>query len=163
MAAWGTWSAAATLAVLASLGFVERHVSDTAAGRAAIVTTASAATDQRISAIEAARTAADAARRAREAECVRRGPLCREREADERAALNTLNSGIAAPIPAVAEIADTDPQVTASVRLATWVHIPVAAEDVVNLRLALMVAIPNLAGLILAFAAGLMRPAGREA
>jgi hypothetical protein len=154
-ACWATWLAATSLAALASLGFVELHISDTAAGRAAIVATAAATTDQRMAAIEAARSAADAARRVREGECARRGPLCRDREADERVALATLNSAIAVPVPAAATIADADPQVTAALRLATWVGLKVAVTDVVNARLALMALLPNIAGLVLAFGMGL--------
>jgi hypothetical protein len=155
--AWGVWAAATSLAVLATLGFVERNVSDTAAGRRAIVTTASAATDQRSAAIEAARVAADAARKAREGECGKRGPLCRDREADERTANVALTAAIAAPVQGAAPIADADPQVTASLRLAKWAQLPVGADDVSNLRLVLMIAIPNLAGLVLAFGLALGR------
>jgi len=87
MAAWVVWSAAASLAVFASLGFVERNVSDTAAGRQAVVTSAASFAEQRTSAIEAARNAANAATKAKDAECLRRGPLCRDRETDERTRL----------------------------------------------------------------------------
>jgi hypothetical protein len=157
--AWTMWTAAATLATLASLGFVERNLGDVAAGRQAIVTTAVAVADQRTAAIEAARTAAAAATKAREGECTKRGPFCRDREADERAANAALNAAIAAPIPAAAAVSSADPQITAGVRLATWAHLPVGAHDLVNLRLALMVAIPNLAGLVLAFGLALRRRA----
>jgi len=82
---------------------------------------------------------------------VKRGPLCRERETDERAALAALNSAIAVPMPAVAAIADADPQVTAAVRLSTWAGLRFSTDDVENLRLALMAMLPNIAGLVLAF------------
>ena len=88
MAAWVVWSAAAGLAVLASLGFVERNVSDTVAGRQAVVRAAASLAKRRTIAIEAARNAATAATKAKDAECVRRGPLCRDREADERTAFD---------------------------------------------------------------------------
>src|SRR5262245_13143330 len=68
--AWTSWALAASLAVMASLGFIERNISDTTAGRAAVVTMAEATTDQRTAAIEAARTAANAATEARKAECM---------------------------------------------------------------------------------------------
>ncbi len=142
-AAWTTWMVAAALAWMGSLGFNELHISDTAARRQAIVATSVAAADQRSASITAAQLAATAAAKAREAECVKRGPLCRDREADERAALTALNAAIAAPVPTVATIADADPQVTAALRLATWVGLKVTAEDVVNLRLALMAMMPN--------------------
>jgi hypothetical protein len=159
IAGWLVWSAAAALAIFASLGFVERNVSDTAAGRRAVVTAAVVTNDQRTSAIEAARVAANAATRAKDAECVRRGPMCRDREADERAALATLTSAIAVPITAAPAIGSEDPQVTASVRLAKWAGLAVGSDDVSNVRLILMIAIPNLAGLVLAFGLALRRRA----
>src|SRR5262249_45904281 len=79
-----TWTLCAALATLASLGFVELHTSDTAAGRAALVTASTTAVEQRTAAIAAAQTALATATRQREAECIRRGPFCRDREADER-------------------------------------------------------------------------------
>ena len=39
--------------------------------------------------------------------------------------------------------------------LATWAGLRLGADDVINLRLALMALLPNVAGLLLAFAAGL--------
>lgn len=143
------------MATLASLGFAEMHIGDTAAGRQSVITTSTSLATQRQDRIEAARLAATAATRAREAECTKRGPMCRDREADERAALAALNSAVAAHVPVAAPIAGTDPQVTAALRLATWVGLRLGADDVINLRLALMALLPNVAGLLLAFAAGL--------
>jgi hypothetical protein len=153
--AWTVWTVAAALALLASLGFVERNVSDTAAGRQAAVNMTGAVTDQRSAAIEAARVAADAAKKAREGECAKRGPFCRDREADERAANAALSAAIAAPIETAPAVGTADPQVTAGVRLATWMHLPVGTDDLLNLRLLLLVAIPNLSGLVLAFGVAL--------
>jgi hypothetical protein len=155
--AWLTWTLAATLTTLSSVGYVELHTRDTAAGRHAIVATSAALTDQREAGIAAAQLAANAARRAREAECEVRGPRCRERETDERTALATLTRAIAVPIPAVATIADADPQVTAALRLVRWAGLKLATDDVVNLRLALMAILPNIAGLVLAFGSALRR------
>ena len=76
--AWITWTLAATLTTLASVGYVELHTSDTAAGRHAIVATSAAVIDQRSEGIAAAQLAANAARKAREAECEVRGPRCRD-------------------------------------------------------------------------------------
>ena len=82
--AWLTWTLAATLTTVSSVGYVELHTSDTAAGRRGIVATSAAATDQRQAGITVAQLAAQTARRAREAKCDFRGPRCRERETDER-------------------------------------------------------------------------------
>ena len=45
----------------------------------------------------------------------------------------------------------------AALRLTTWAGLSLQAGDIVNLRLALMALLPNAAGLLLAFAAGLTR------
>jgi hypothetical protein len=101
--------------------------------------------------------AANAARKAREAECEIRGPRCRERETDERTALAALTAAIAVPISPVATIAEADPQVTAALRLVRWTGLKLTSDDVTNLRLALMAILPNIAGLVLAFGTALRR------
>jgi hypothetical protein len=156
-AAWATWTVVVTMAMLASLGFASLHMGDTAAARAAIVTTATVAADQRSSAIEAARAAVDAATKSRVTECGRRGPLCRDLEHVEQARMSELAAAIALPVPTAASIADADPQVTATVRLARWIGLGVTAVDIGNLRLALMALLPNIAGLVLCFGVALRR------
>jgi hypothetical protein len=158
LAAWIVAGAAVVGATLASLGFAQLHFGDTAAGRAAIVATSSAVADRRAAGIAAADRAANAAARAREAECAIRGPRCRDRETDERSALAALADAIGAPVPAVRSIAaDADPQVSAALRLAKWVGLQITADGVVNLRLALIALLPNVSGLVLAFALALRR------
>jgi len=61
------------------------------------------------------------------------------------------------PIPAAPAIGSDDPQVTASVRLTRWTGLAIGSDDITNLRLVLMVAVPNLAGLVLAFGLALRR------
>jgi hypothetical protein len=86
-----------------------------------------------------------------------RGPLCRDRETDERGALLALNNAIAAPIHAKPAVGADDPQLAAAVRLVTWAGLRVGSDDVSNVRLVLMIVIPNLAGLVLAFGVALSR------
>jgi hypothetical protein len=112
--AWGVWWVAACMAMLASLGFASLHMGDTAVARAAIVTTATATADQRTSAIETARAATQAATIARQGECQKRGPLCRDLGHVEQARISELAAAIALPIPTAATIAEADPQVTAT-------------------------------------------------
>jgi hypothetical protein len=160
--AWLTWSLAASMATLASVGFASLHISDTAAARAAIVSTATETSSQRTAAIETAKAAADAATKARAAECLKRGPKCREMEHLEQARLSEIQAAIAAPLPTVATIADANPQVTGAVRLATWAGINLTAVDVGNVRLALIGLLPNLSGLVLAFGVALRTQRGRR-
>jgi len=156
--AWTIAGTAVVGATLASLGFAQLHFGDTAAGRAAIVATQNAIADRRGAAISAAERAANAASGAREAECAIREPRCRERETDERSALAALANAIAAPMPALATIAaDADPQVSAALKLAKWLSLEVTADGVANLRLALLAFLPNVSGLVLAFAIALRR------
>jgi hypothetical protein len=158
IAAWIVASAAVVGASLASLGFAQLHFGDTAAGRVAMVASTNAIADRRAAGINTAERAANAAARAREAECVVRGSRCRDRETDERSALTALASAIAAPVPAAATIAaDPDPQVSAAMKLAKWLGLEVTAEGVGNLRLALLALLPNVSGLVLAFAIALRR------
>jgi hypothetical protein len=157
ISAWATWTLAVVMAGLASVGFASLHMGDTAAARAAIVTTATATTNQRSASIEAARAAAQAATVARQGECQRRGPLCRDLEHVEQARMAELAAAIAAPVPTAATIADADPQVAGAVRLAQWAGLGVTAIDIGNLRLALMALLPNLAGLVLCFGVALRR------
>jgi hypothetical protein len=154
-AAWATWSLSLALAVLASIGFVNRHVGDAAAARAATVSTAAARTAQRDAAITTAQRAAAAAAVAREAECKIRGQRCRALEQEEQARLTEVSAALALPLPAAAALADADPQLAGVLRLANWVGLNVTANDLGNLRLMLMALLPNLAGLILCFGVAL--------
>jgi len=158
--AWATWCLAAGMATLASVGFASLHISDTAAARAAIVTSSTEAINQRSAAIEAAKAAAEAATKARTAECTKRGPLCRDLEHVEQTRMSELQAAIGAPVPAVAAIADADPQITGAVRLASWAGLTLSATDISDLRLGMMGLLPNLAGLVLAFGLALRR--GRQ-
>ena len=158
VSAWATWTLAAALAALASLGFVELYTSDTAAERQAGIAMSSRLGRQHEDKIAAAQLAATAAAKAREAECAMRGPRCRDREADERVALDALAKAIAEPVPNVASISAADPQLQAAWRLATWFGLKVTPDDIFNLRLVLMAILPNVAGLLIAFATGLARP-----
>ena len=155
--AWATWMLAVTMAGLASIAFASLHMGDAGAARAAIVTTATETANQRTAAIEGARAAAQAATVARQGECQKRGPLCRDLEHVEQARMGELTAAIALPVPTVATIADADPQIAGAVRLATWVGLGVTATDIGNLRLALMALLPNLAGLVLCFGVALRR------
>src|SRR5947199_234683 len=80
LAAWIVAGAAVVGATLASLGFAQLHFGDTAASRAAVVTSTNAVADRRAAGVAAAERAVNAAARAREAECAIRGPRCRDRE-----------------------------------------------------------------------------------
>lgn len=154
-AAWATWSLSLMLAVLASIGFVNRHVGDAAAARQAVVSTAAALSAQRDAAIATAKQAVAAAAQSREAECKIRGQRCRALEHDEQTRLTALAAALALPVPTAPAVAEADPQLAGVLRLANWAGLSVTADDLGNLRLALMALLPNLAGLILCFGVAL--------
>ena len=160
-AAWVTWGLSLALAVLASIGFVNRHVGDAAAARQAVLVSAATLTGQRDAAIATARRAVAAAAESREAECKIRGPRCRAMEQQEQARLTELATALALPPPAAPRVAEADPQLAGALRLASWAGIGATADDLSNLRLALMALLPNLAGLVLCFGVALRRsPSG---
>jgi hypothetical protein len=156
-AAWATWALSLTLAVLASIGFVNRHVGDAAATRQAVLGTAAARTVQRDAAIAIAQQAAAVAAESRQAECRIRGPRCRALEQEEQARLTELSAALTLPLPATPRVADADPQLSGALRLASWAGLRATADDLSNLRLALMALMPNLAGLVLCFGVALRR------
>lgn len=150
-AAWATWVLSLALSVLASIGFVDRHVDDVAAGRQAVLSTAAALTAQRDAAIATAQRAVAAVAEAREAECKIRGQRCRALEQEEQQRLTELSAALALPLPPAPRMADADPQLAGALRLASWAGLRATAADLSNLRLALMSLLPNLAGLLLCF------------
>jgi hypothetical protein len=156
-AAWATWALSLALAVLASIGFVNRHVGDAAAARQAVLMTTAALTSQRDAAIATAKQAMAAAAESREAECKVRGPRCRAMEQQEQARFTELAAALALPPPAPPRVAEADPQLAGALRLASWAGIGATADDLSNLRLALMALLPNLAGLVLCFGVALRR------
>jgi hypothetical protein len=156
-AAWATWALSLGLAVLASIGFVNRHVGDAAAARQAILGSATALTAQRDAAITTARQAVAVAAESRQAECTIRGPRCRALEQEEQVRLSELSAALAVPMPAAPRVADADPQLAGALRLATWAGFRFTTDDLGNFRLALMALLPNLAGLVLCFGVALRR------
>jgi hypothetical protein len=161
-ATWAVWGVAVFLATLATLGFFQKNLADTAATRAATVTMAVATHDQRSEVIAAAKLALSIAKASREAECATRGPRCLQREADERTAANALAAAVASPLVSPGKISDPDPQIAAATRLAAWLGLRVADDDFANLRLVLWSLILNSGGLVLAVAFGLPRRSIRE-
>jgi transposase-like protein len=160
IATWATWGVAVFLATLATLGYLQKHLADSSATRAATLTMATATQDQRSEVIAAAKLAVSLAKTSREAECATRGPRCLQREADERTAVNALAAAVASPVVSPAKISDPDPQIAAVSSLAAWLGLRFRPDDVANTRLALWSLILNSGGLVLAVAFGLARSRG---
>ena len=153
--AWAIWPGFLVLSVLAAMGFSAGGLSDTLAGRAASIEQAQSAREQRTQAIATAQRAADTATEARKAECVPRGPRCRDREADERAALAALNAAIAAPLPPAPAIASADPGGDAAAANLTWLSGGIVHATAANIEQAWIAGraiMPAFAGLLLSMA-----------
>jgi hypothetical protein len=153
--AWIIWPGFLVLTILAGMGFSAGGMSDTLAARAASIEQAANAREQRAQAIAAAQRAADTASEARRAECAARGPRCRDREADERAALATLNTAIAAPLPLAPAIASADPGGDAAAANLTWLSggvVHATAADIERAWIAGRAIMPALGALLLSMA-----------
>lgn len=134
--AWAIWSLTFAFALIASVGFASLNIADTTAARAGRTTPE----------VTLALRTADIAAASRQAECAKRGPLCRDREADERRALDSLKSAQGRVA------ADADPQTAAASRLVTWASLGTVsptADDLGMVRLVLLTVLPQLGGLVL--------------
>jgi hypothetical protein len=153
--AWAIWPGFLILSVLAAMGFSAGGLSDTLAGRAGSIEQARSAREQRAQVIATAQRAADTVMEARKAECAPRGPRCRDREADERAALAALNAAIAAPLPLAPAMASADPGGDSAAANLTWLSggiVHATAADIERAWIAGRAVMPALAGLMLSMA-----------
>jgi hypothetical protein len=139
--AWTIWTLTFAFALIASVGFAALNIADTTMSRAGRTT------PEVILWERTANTAASS----RQAECAKRGPLCRDREADERRALDGLKSAQGTVA------ADSDPQITAASHLVTWASrgmVTPSTDDLGMIRLLLLTVLPQLGGLVLMVATG---------
>src|SRR5262245_55861013 len=168
--------------VLTGLGFANHHVGDAVAARRAVVEQR-AALARDIDQLKAERAglkfvpttaaAVGAAQSSRDQECIRRGPLCRDREGDLALAISnrTLTdhaAGLDLRISAATEklaslpaVATPDPQVVAAVAVVPWLSrgtLTPAASDIEMVRLLGVAMMPILGGLLLAYSLILAQP-----
>lgn len=141
------WIGATAYTLTATSGFVAANIGDTVAGRASTLDQAADSQAQRSQAIKIAKDAADAATQARVAECIKRGPRCRDREADERAALAELAKANALPVIAAPAISSPNPGADL---IANVVHLD--ARTIQTVPSAVLMFAPAAAGLLLTFA-----------
>jgi hypothetical protein len=153
--AWAIWSGFLVLTILAGMGFSAGALSDAIAGRAGAIEQAVRGKEQRAQAIATAQRAADTATEARKAECAARGPRCRDRETDERAALAALNAAIAVPLPSMASISAADPGAEAAAANVSWASfglLKATAADIERTWITGRAVMPAFAGLLLSMA-----------
>jgi hypothetical protein len=134
--AWSVWALTFTFALYASIGFASINIADTMMARAGRVTLA----------VEVAQRGLNDAKAARDRECVKLGPICRQREDAVRDRQTELTAAMA-KVNAAA-----DPQTAAAARLVGWLSrgfVLPSADDFELLRLFLMTVLPQLGGLVL--------------
>jgi hypothetical protein len=134
MVGWLVYGPALAFAVSGSVGFASLNIADVVAARSS----------RSSPAVELAQRRLDVATKQTAVECQRIGPLCRQRQGEERQALADLAN-------AQSMMAQTaDPQVAATSRLVAWMTPWRPSADDLGLgRLALLTLLPQLGGLVL--------------
>jgi hypothetical protein len=170
------------MTLLTTIGFVSTQVGDAVTGRNAIASQRAAIVEDltRLKAERAglqftptAERAVTAAEKARDQECGRVGPNCRERVAELNAALRDkalteraveLDAGITtltAKLAKLPAIATADPQIEGATALVTWLSagkLALTGHDIAMVRIFGLTVTPALAGLLFALALVLWRP-----
>src|SRR5262249_12807398 len=132
-------------------GFTSQSLGDHAAGRLAVIEQAADLRTQRIEAVAAAKMAVAAAMQARDQECAKLGPHCRERTSELNQRQSEFAAAVAAPVVATAAVSVPDP---GAHMLAGLLHVDQATIQ--KLRIAGLTIAPITAGLFLAFATMLL-------
>ena len=173
---------AVAMTALTSLGFANQNIGDAVTGRRAAVLQRTAihedigrlkAERSSLHLVPASEAGVTAATIARDQECGRVGPNCRQRVAELAATLKDkaltdraaeLDGKIAAlevRLASLPTIASADPQIDGAVAVITWLSRSIVTPttgDIEMVRLIGVAAIPVLAGLMLAFAMALAQP-----
>jgi hypothetical protein len=161
VSAWAVWAGAVTVTLIAAAGFAAGNIGDSVSARGAKIAERAELTSRIETLKERHKEAIAAAERARAAECVKVGPVCRQREtalaavlAGPEIDLKTAMTTLAALPPVVAG----DP---AGEMIAAWSDGAVSATAVHRVRVAGLTVMPATAGLLLSFA-WLAWPARRQ-
>jgi hypothetical protein len=152
VSAWAVWAGAVTVTLIAAAGFAAGNIGDSVTARGAKIAERAEITSRVATLEERHKEAIAAAERARAAECVKVGPVCRQREtalaavlADPEIDLKTAMTSLAALPPVVAG----DP---AGEMIAAWSDGAISATAVHRVRIAGLTVMPATAGLLLSFA-----------
>jgi hypothetical protein len=152
VSAWAVWAGAVTVTLIAAAGFAAGNIGDSVTARGAKIAERAELTSRIATLEERHKEAIAAAERARAAECVKVGPVCRQREtalaavlADPETDLKVVRTALAALPPVVAG----DP---AGEMIAAWSDGAVSATTVHRIRIAGLTVMPATAGLLLSFA-----------
>jgi hypothetical protein len=176
------YAIAVGMTLLTAVGFAATNIDDAVAGRDATATNRGALLDEidrlkaerrRLVFLPADQSAVAAAQLARDQECGRVGPNCRQRVAELNAVLRDkaasdrateIDARIAqeeASLGALPALASADPQIEAARAVITWLsggHLTASAEDIRMSRVVGIAAVLFMAGLLLAFGTALRQP-----
>jgi hypothetical protein len=177
------YAIAVAMTLLTAVGFAATNIDDAVAGRDAVAESRAAVIDEiarlksersRLVFLPADESGVAAAERARDQECGRVGPNCRQRVAELNAVLRDkaaaeraadIDARIAeeeAALSALPALASTDPQTEAARAAIMWLsggHVSASAEDIRMSRVVGIAAVLFMAGLLLAFGTALRQPA----
>jgi len=149
------WIGAAGWSMIATAGFTSQAIGDVAAGRASVIEQSADLRQQRLEKIASTKMAVASAMMARDQECGKVGPNCRQRVAELNQRQADLTAALEAPTVASASVGVPDP---GAHMLAALLHVDQASIQ--KARIAGLTIAPITAGLFLAFAALLLgRPA----
>ena len=135
-AGWGVWALTFAFAVTAGIGFASVNIADTTLARAGRDTPA----------ITIFRAALADAKAARDRECTKVGPICRQREntvVDRQHELDTAMRAVEGT---------ADPQTEAAAGLVAWLSVGTLrpdGQDFARIRLLLLALLPQIGGLVL--------------
>jgi hypothetical protein len=151
LAAFVLWVGFSMMSAIATAGFTSQSLGDFAAGRASAIEAAADLRGQRADKIAAAKLAVTNGITARQQECDKVGPNCRQRIAELNQRQADLATALASPTVVSAPVGVPDP---GAHMLAALLHVDQASIQ--KLRIAGLTVAPITAGLFLAFATMLL-------
>jgi hypothetical protein len=161
LGAWAVWAGAVTVTLIAAAGFAAGNIGDSVTERGAKIAERAELTARIETLQERHKEAIAAAERARAAECVKVGPVCRQRESALAAVLADPEVDLKAAVTALAALPPVVAGDPAGEMIAAWSDGAVSATAVHRIRIAGLTVMPATAGLLLSFA-WLAWPARRQ-
>jgi hypothetical protein len=152
VSAWAVWAGAVTVTLIAAAGFAAGNIGDSVTARGAKIAERAELTARIETLQERHKEAIAAAERARAAECVKVGPICRQRESALAAVLADPETDLKAAMTSLAALPPVVAGDPAGEMIATWSDGAVSATAVHRIRIAGLTVMPATAGLLLSFA-----------
>ena len=152
VSAWAVWAGAVTVTLIAAAGFAAGNIGDSVTARGAKIAERAELTARIETLRERHKEAIAAAERARAAECVKIGPVCRQRETALAAVLADPETDLKAAMTALAALPPVVAGDPAGEMIAAWSNGAVSATAVHRVRIAGLTVMPATAGLLLSFA-----------